>query len=279
MTRPAIRLQGKLPCVAFNNHSFYSLTAVFPAISLAELRPFLYQPQRSNVSVFYKVNRWAQQVVDIMLPPRCASCQRVGAALCASCVQALVWVEEPICPECGQPQEETAVCNRCRRRPLSLHIRAALRFRATLPETIHQFKYYKKFGLASHLADLMVRAWPQWAMPVDWVLPIPLHAERRRERGYNQSALLAHHLAAQLGLPMSEKVLRRVRPTQVQARLTAEERLHNVQGAFSAEPNVAGRRVLLIDDVCTTGSTLEAAAQTLLGAGALSVAAYCLARA
>ena len=136
------------------------------------------------------------------------------------------------------------------------------------------------FGLASKLADLMVQAWPQWAMPATIVVPIPLHPERRRERGYNQSALLAHHLAAQLQLPMREKGLQRIRPTQVQARLKAEERLSNVQGAFAAVASpIIGQHVLLVDDVCTTGATLQAAADALLSAGALAVSAYCLARA
>ena len=232
------------------------------------------------VNPIYQVSRWAQSVVDLLLPPRCAGCQKVGEVVCASCRRELVWVAEPICPQCGQTGEARGVCGRCRGQSWPLQIRAALLFRGSLPPIIHQFKYHKMFGLAGQLADLMVQAWPQWVLPVDVVVPIPLHKERLKMRGYNQSALLAYHLAAQWGVPLRPQALARHRPTEVQARLKAHERLANVQGAFTAvAKHVHGRQVLLVDDVCTTGATLQAAAHALLEAGATAVNAYCLARA
>lgn len=207
-------------------------------------------------------------------------CQRVGAVVCAACLEAVEWVEEPICTQCGQSVKQAGICGRCQKRPLALSIRAALQFGGSLPDIIHQFKYYRAFGLATPLADLMAHGWPRWAMPATLVVPIPLHPQRQKERGYNQSALLARHFAAQIQLPVAAGVLRRVRQTQVQARLNAQERLHNVQGAFEADMRpVQGQQILLVDDVCTTGATLHAAAQALLAAGAHSVNAYCLARA
>jgi predicted amidophosphoribosyltransferase len=189
-------------------------TAVYAPHPRGHLRPSSPQHTTTHVSHFYQVSRWAQQLVDIVLPPRCAGCRRVGHVLCPQCERELVWVAEPICPQCGQIGVEQGMCGRCRRHTPPLQIRAALHFGGSLPPVIHQFKYNKMFGLASKLADLMVQAWPQWAMPATVVVPIPLHPERRRERGYNQSALLAHHLAAQLQLPMREKGLQRIRPTQ-----------------------------------------------------------------
>ncbi len=116
-------------------------------------------------------------------------------------------------------------------------------------------------------------------MPVDLVLPIPLHAERERKRGYNQSALLARAFSEGAALPYAEHALQRTRFTTPQVGLTAVERLVNVQDAFAADSCVQGRHVLLIDDVCTTGATMAAAANALLAAGARAVSGYCVARA
>jgi ComF family protein len=141
-------------------------------------------------------------------------------------------------------------------------------------------KYNGFFSLAEPLAALMARAWPAWQLPVDVVIPIPLHLHRERERGYNQSALLARHLGGRFGWPLAEEALRRVKATQQQAMLGFAERHDNVRGAFAADAGaVAGRRVLLIDDVCTSGATLTAAADALWEAGATAVSAYCATRA
>lgn len=116
-------------------------------------------------------------------------------------------------------------------------------------------------------------------MPVDLVLPIPLHAERQRERGYNQSALLTRDFCRLATLPYAEDGLQRTRFTTPQVGLTAVERLKNVQDAFATKVEVAGKHILLIDDVCTTGATMAAAATTLYAAGAKTVSGYCVARA
>jgi ComF family protein len=145
---------------------------------------------------------------------------------------------------------------------------------------IHKLKYEGMFGLAEPLSDLMFRAWPQWETAVDIVVPIPLHPERQKTRGYNQSERLAHHFGQKIGLPCNNNALERVRYTKPQVGLTAVERLENVDAAFLANPEIAkNKSVLLIDDVCTTGATLTAAANTLLSVGAKKVSAYCLARA
>lgn len=142
---------------------------------------------------------------------------------------------------------------------------------------LHKMKYEGLYALSRPLGRLMVDAWPSWALPVDLILPVPLHARRRRERGYNQSECLVRELCWHLGWPTDSDALARIRYTRPQLGLTAAERRVNVRDAFAADPaRVAGRRVLLVDDVCTTGSTLTAAAIALQEAGARSVAAYCL---
>ncbi|NJN53409.1 MAG: ComF family protein [Anaerolineae bacterium] len=159
-------------------------------------------------------------------------------------------------------------------------IRAATVFAEPISTVIHKLKYEGSFGLGEFLADLMISAWDEWKTPIDFVIPIPLHPEREKKRGYNQSALLARRFSQQLRYECVSDGLRRVRFTVPQVGLNAEERSKNVQNAFAVdEHQFTGKKVLLIDDVCTTGATLAAAAQSLLETGALSVSGYCLARA
>jgi ComF family protein len=142
---------------------------------------------------------------------------------------------------------------------------------------LKRMKYDGYFGLAGELASLMVSAWPRWEQAIDLVIPIPLHPDRLRERGYNQSELLVREIEQELGWEVDSEALVRRRKTRPQIYLNHEERRLNVLGAFEGNrERVRNRRVLLVDDVCTTGATLEAAARALLDAGALSVSAYCL---
>jgi len=188
----------------------------------------------------------------------------------------------PLCPLCGRmvPQP-TSCCSACHQHPLPLRqIRAAVPFKDAVPGLIHKMKYRGLFALTEPLSSLMVESWPVWPVPVDLVLPIPLHPKRRQKRGYNQAELLANHLCQQLRLPSEPGALRRVRDTRPQVDLNTRARQANVAGAFEAEgERVRGKEIVLIDDVCTTGSTLSAAATALLSAGAQAVSGYCLARA
>lgn len=228
-----------------------------------------------------RIRQLASQLVDFFVPPACAGCRRMGARFCSHCLAEVVWITEPICAVCGLESAETnRPCWSCRRHPLCLeHIRAAAHFTGPLRNAIHGLKYRQGFALAAPLGALMVSAWPRWAMAADVVVPIPLHADRQRERGYNQAELLARRFATAVKLPMNHLALIRQRHTRPQADLDGLARLTNMQQAFVADStHVRRQRVLLVDDVCTTGATLNAAAEALLAAGATSVSAYCLAR-
>lgn len=223
----------------------------------------------------------ADSLLNFVFPPVCGACKKSGSLICDSCTSQLQWVQEPLCFRCGRPvAKATNRCSVCQKRPLPLkQIRAAVLFAYPVSKLIHNLKYNGAFALAKPLGQLMADAWPTWQMPVDLVLPIPLHADRKKKRGYNQSTLLARAFCNSTSLPLAEDSLLRTRFTTPQVGLSAAQRLENVQDAFQADNRVQGRHILLIDDVCTTGATMAAAAAALLSNGAKTVSGYCVARA
>jgi ComF family protein len=234
--------------------------------------------------------------VDLLFPPRCVNCQRLGAWLCAGCLDEIEVILPPICHRCGSPlhdhegtsnlAEKSGLfrCDRCRTQTSPLDGRCAYAFHAgPLREAIHQLKYEDLRALAVPLGRLMARGWDRLRPPngnVDVIVPIPLHPTRQRQRGYNQAALLARELGSALGLVVAEDVLIRIKATAPQVELDAAGRRANVRNAFrTVDGRLAGKRVLIVDDVATTGSTLEAAADALRDGKASYVWAYTLARA
>ena len=175
------------------------------------------------------------------------------------------------------------LCTQCQKAPFQMDgLRACAYHSGPLRTAIHQFKYEGLRSLAAPLGQLMGRAWSELA-PVngfDAIVPVPLHPARLRERGYNQATLLAREFSPSLGCPVVEDELVRTKATIPQIDLSAEQRRANVQHAFKcSKGSLAGQRALLVDDVCTTGATLEAAAAALYQAGAASVWSFTLARA
>lgn len=144
---------------------------------------------------------------------------------------------------------------------------------------IKKMKYQGAFALVAPLVELMASRPVLWQNPVDLLIPVPLHPKRQRERGYNQSALLARELSRHWQLSVEERALQRIRYTIPQVELSPAQRRVNVVGAFQADPQkIQHKHILLIDDVYTTGATLAAAAMALNIAGASSIAGYCAAR-
>jgi len=231
------------------------------------------------------VHAWAMAGVDLIFPPTCASCGAAGHRICPHCAQLVIPTPVTICQRCGRVQEtaveQCASCADVSAFPLR-RVRAAALHMTPLREWIHLLKYEGRRDLAPLLARYMVAAFdgPDWAdvaPRLDAVAPVPLHAERLRERGYNQAELLAAGLCRQRHLPLRTDLLQREKLTRSQVGLNAAERRANVESAFTASPACRGLRLLLIDDVYTTGATLGACASAALAAGAAEVYALTLA--
>ena len=222
-----------------------------------------------------------EALLDLLFPPRCVGCRRPGTWLCPECRGRIEHVTGPLCPCCGRPVTQSdrlcSVC--CRMTPPIEGIRSAAYFEGVLREAIHRFKYRGVRALARPLGQLMAEQWSAYHIPAEVLIPVPLHPARLAERGYNQATLLARELGTAIGLPVEAGSLLRIRATTPQIILDAAARQENVRGAFQClDEQIAGRLVVLIDDVCTTGATLSACSAALKGAGAGSVWAYTLAR-
>ena len=214
--------------------------------------------------------------LDLLFPPRCALCGRHGAALCHDCAGALPHADPPRCPRCWSPQPAGWGCRRCDESAsggLALEgLRSPYVFQEGARELVHALKYSYHSALASPMGELMARYLQGTPLPADMLVPVPLHSRRQRARGYNQSLLLAREVSQRLDLPLAAEALFRRRDTPPQARaMEADARRRNVADAFDCRPGaVAGRRVLLVDDVTTTGATLDACARVLLAEGGAS---------
>jgi ComF family protein len=222
-------------------------------------------------------------VLDLLFPPRCAACKRIGEIpLCSSCVAEFTPVGSVVCPVCGDLGSGPHLCRQCReRRPAFTCVYSGFRFEGRLRQAIHALKYSGRQAVAVYLVDALVGVLSPPDSAAFEVCAVPLHADREAQRGFNQAALLAAGLAVAWGMPyLGPAALRRIRATDTQIGLDYVARRANVQGAFAADPAlVSGRHILLVDDVCTTGATLDACAGALLAAGAGTVVGVTLARA
>jgi len=207
--------------------------------------------------------------------------------LCRFCRSAWTPIRSPLCPDCGRAFDgagpEDHPCGDCLAAPRRFDsARAVGRYDGALRAVIHRFKYHGQVGLAPALARAMTRtaaaAWP--GERFDAIVPVPLHHRRLRRRGYNQAELLARGLSDGLGIPVVPHALVRIRPTQPQSGLGAADRVRNLAGAFikGSGAAITDARVMVVDDVYTTGTTADAAARVLRAAGAARIHVLTVAR-
>ena len=227
--------------------------------------------------------------VDLALPPLCPACREpvVGQALCADCWSKLNFIARPYCERLGipfayDPGPGLLSMQAIADPPAYGRARAAVRYDDIARTLVHAFKYGDRLDLAPTLGRWMARAGLELTAEADAIVPVPLHWRRLWARRFNQSAMLADVVAKDCGRPVAYDALRRVKATAQQVGLTRAQRAENIQGAFrvpaSARATVAGRRLVLVDDVLTTGATAEGCARALLRAGAASVDVLTFAR-
>jgi len=230
----------------------------------------------------YLFRQWVWTGVDLIFPPQCGGCGKAGERFCATCLASLASLPQPQCAQCGYPLPPSGHCvaSHLSGTAALAGIRSAFFFEGPVQRALHRLKYKRDIILADSLACLLREAWRAYDLPGDLVVPVPLSAERLRERGYNQANLLARAFAELTRLPYLSSGAVRIRHTASQVKLSAAQRRENVACAFEAKPQVVfGQTIILIDDVCTTGATLAACAEALRAAGAAGVWGFTLARA
>lgn len=230
-------------------------------------------------------------VLDLLLPPRCLGCGaavEIQGRLCATCWSALVFLAPPQCRSCGYPLPhvlpDAPLCPACAAEPPAFdRARAALRYDEGARSLILSFKHADRTDITPAFGRWLTRAGAELLDDADLLVPVPLHRWRLLRRGYNQAAVLANAVARETGLAVVPDLVQRIRATRSQQGLSGRARLDNVgPGAFRLHPwhrrRVDGRRIVLIDDVLTTGATVGACTRVLRRAGAARVDVLTLAR-
>ncbi len=238
------------------------------------------------------IQNWLNTGLGFFYPEICRLCESERATakngfVCSKCWQQVRFIRPPFCERCGLPFEgditTTFECTNCREMELHFSFaRSAVVAKTVVLEAIHRFKYQNALWFENFLADLFLRE----AVPAlqgqnwDFIVPVPLHSVKQREREFNQAERLAAHLSAAVKIPLNIKLLRRVTSTKTQTLLTREQRAENMRGAFAVRKDVKlnGEKIILVDDVFTTGATTSACAQALRVAGAGEVCVWTVAR-
>ena len=231
----------------------------------------------------------ARLALDIALPTLCVTCREPvdGEGVCAECWSKLSFIAPPYCPRLGipfvyDPGPELLSMEAIANPPAYARARAAVRYDDVARTLVHALKYQDRTDLAPAMGRWMARAGRELLEEADALIPVPLHWRRGWSRRYNQSGALARVIGRQSGVKLVSEALRRVRPTQQQIGLSRPQRASNVQGAFKVAGHrqfeIQGRRVVLVDDVLTSGATADACARALLRAKAASVDVLVFAR-
>jgi ComF family protein len=231
----------------------------------------------------------ARLALDIALPTLCVACREPvdGEGVCAECWAKLSFIAPPFCPRLGipfvyDPGPELLSMEAIANPPAYARARAAVRYDDVARTLVHALKYQDRTDLAPAMGRWMARAGQELLGEADILVPVPLHWRRGWSRRYNQSGALARIISRQSGVKLASEALRRVRATEQQIGLSRSQRANNVQGAFKVaidrSADIAGRRVILVDDVLTTGATVDACARALLRAKAAAVDVLVFAR-
>lgn len=232
------------------------------------------------MSIAANIAKAARQAAATLLPRDCLLCAAPGGEdlLCSACAAGLPRLPEARCPVCAMPTPDALTCGACLKRPPHFDATAAVfRYEFPLDRLIQSLKYAHRLASADFLGRALAAL--HVTRPPDMILPVPLSAARLAQRGFNQAVEIARPLARALGAPLEIEHVRRRHDTAPQASLPWKERATNIRHAFECDIDVAGKNVLLVDDVMTTGATLDELARTLRAHGAAHIANRVVARA
>jgi ComF family protein len=235
----------------------------------------------NNIPWAYRIYRLAWNGIDLLFPPMCGGCGKMGKPWCPDCQSRVPHIVEPVCDICGIPVNGVVVCEKCTLNPPAYRkMRSWAVFDSPVQNALHTLKYRRNMGIADALADQLADFVRALRWDVDMLIPMPLGKKRLKERGYNQVGLVARPLSYGLDLQYAPQGLWKTRDTRSQVGLNISQRRENVRNVYQAEVKMVKRRsILLMDDVATTGSTIQSSAEALLLAGARDVYALTIARA
>ncbi len=228
---------------------------------------------------------------DLFFPPICSFCSSPdvdsGVSICPNCVESIREIGDPLCQQCGLPlpedsHDEALFCGQCLTAPPTYDkARYGVKYKGTVQQAIKSLKYGGSLHAAAALSDILTDAFHRHYEPAefDLILPVPIHRKKLRERGFNQVVVLAEKLSARIGIPLDRTSFVKSADTPPQAGLSRKERLSNLRGSFrvARKDAIKNKRILLVDDVATTGSTIREAARTIRNAGSARIEALVLA--
>lgn len=228
----------------------------------------------------YRVYKFVWTGLDWIFPPICGGCGRTGKRWCPECQENTQLIESPICQICGQSTGNSKICIRCRTvMPKYKKMRSWAYYEGSVRNAIIRLKYRGDMSMADILSRPLIDNLEREKWDIELVVPVPMGLSRKAERGYNQAALLALPIALSLGLEYSPRALVKIKDVPTQVGLSLENRYENVAGAFKGhDKHVTGKGVLIVDDVITSGATMNACTRALLQAGAERVYGMTLAR-
>ena len=245
--------------------------------------------QRRKQEAGHIALKWLQNMLDtgieLLYPARCPGCDEVimpGEELCGICRGSIHTVQEPVCKRCGKPMQDERgeYCTDCRKRK---HVyrqgKAVFVYRGVIRQSMYRFKYSNKREYAVYYAKVAASLYGDWVKRngIEVLVPIPMYKGKQRRRGYNQAEVFARALGRELGIPVDTEMVSRVRNTTPQKELSDKERRHNLKNAFQLTPNIVEyKQIMLIDDIYTTGSTMDAVAEVLLSGGAKNIYYICI---
>ena len=229
----------------------------------------------------YRAHRLAWSGIDLVFPPICGGCGKAGKRWCSGCQLRVPFIRVHYCQTCGVPNKGVKTCDKCRSNPPAYRMmRSWAVFASPVQNALHTLKYRRNAGIGDALARQLADFVRSLEWNIDLLIPVPLGKNRLKERGYNQVGLVAEPLAYEVGWGYAPHALWKSRETRSQVGLSISQRRENVLDAYQADREIVKRKsILLMDDVVTTGSTIQSCSQALLDAGAREVYALSIARA